>query len=109
MVLRRASGLVAVMVVLAGLSLCVDGLAAGLLHLAPALALATCLLGGRYLGEERLATLAAGAGSDRGPWPRTSGLDRLLRAPRASVRRGGALIAVSLGRRGPPVAARLVR
>jgi uncharacterized SAM-binding protein YcdF (DUF218 family) len=74
----------------------------GLLYLAPALVLALPLVGGRYVGEERLSLLAA---------------KRTLRPRRAAsrlvathtferpMRRGGRLVASSLAKRPPPAAA----
>jgi hypothetical protein len=70
---------------------------------APALALLLPLAAGRYVGSEHLVRLVR-----RLPAPRRRGAEprpaprRPLRRPGA---RGGLLIAVSLGRRGPPASA----
>lgn len=79
----------------------VPGLDAGVLHLAPALALALPLLWGRYVGEERIAELAAAARSIR-PRAEATLQARLPRAPRVTASRGGRLLAASLAERGPP-------
>jgi hypothetical protein len=69
----------------------------------PALVLALPLLAGRYVGEERIARLAA-----RFVEPARRAASRLIarlpRAPRAIVPRGGRLLACSLAERGPPAA-----
>jgi hypothetical protein len=69
----------------------------------PALVLALPLLAGRYVGENRIARLAA-----RLVAPVRRALRRLTarvpRAPRALLPRGGRLLACSLAERGPPVA-----
>ena len=68
----------------------------------PALVLALPLLAGRYVGEERIAWLAARFVEPvRRAAPRLAA--RLPRAPRALVPRGGRLLACSLAERGPPV------
>jgi hypothetical protein len=68
----------------------------------PALVLALPLLAGRYVGEERIARLAARfVERVRRAAPRL--IARLSRAPRALVPRGGRLLACSLAERGPPV------
>lgn len=68
----------------------------------PALVLALPLLAGRYVGEERIARLAARMTvAVRRPLRRLSA--RLARAPRALTPRGGRLLASSLAERGPPV------
>jgi hypothetical protein len=67
----------------------------------PALVLALPLLAGRYVGEERIARLAARFVVDGGrPARRLSA--RLPRAPRALLPRGGRLLGFSLAERGPP-------
>ena len=73
--------------------------AAELLHLMPLLVILLPLLGGRYVGEERLALLAA-AGSRPTRRLRPTRLV-LPRAPLA-LPRGGRLIATSLAVRPPP-------
>jgi len=72
-----------------------------LLALAPLLLLVASLLAGRYLGEERIARLAA---RRRRPATRRARMARLGRAQAAPVvlPRGGRLIAASLAHRGPP-------
>jgi hypothetical protein len=67
----------------------------------PALVLALPLLAGRYVGEERLARLVARLGGRVLRAARTLN-DRLPRAPRAVLPRGGRLLAASLAERGPP-------
>ena len=71
-----------------------------LLALAPLLLLLASLLAGRYVGEERIARLAARLR----PSARRARVARLGRGQRAPVvpARGGRLIAVSLAQRGPP-------
>jgi hypothetical protein len=69
----------------------------------PALVLALPLLAGRYVGEERIARLAARfVARVRRVVPRL--VARLPRAPRALAPRGGRLLACSLAERGPPAA-----
>jgi hypothetical protein len=72
---------------------------AGLLYLAPSLLLVAPLLFGRYVGEQRIAALAARpARSRRRP-------ARGVRLPRAAERlmhRGGRLVASSMAKRPPP-------
>ena len=69
----------------------------------PALVFALPLLAGRYVGEERIARLAARfVVRGRRVVPRLTA--RLPCAPRALVPRGGHLLACSLAERGPPVA-----
>jgi hypothetical protein len=79
----------------------VAGLHTGLLLLSPALALLLPLLVGRYLGEGALERLAARVAAprrrrvpDAAPLPR--------RGPRATLLRGGRLLAAALAERGPP-------
>jgi hypothetical protein len=67
----------------------------------PALALALPLFAGRYVGERRLAALAARFAAPVRRAARALSA-RLPRAPRAVLARGGRLIAVSLAERGPP-------
>jgi hypothetical protein len=67
----------------------------------PALVLALPLLAGRYVGEERLARLVARFEASASRAARTL-TDRLPRAPRAVLPRGGRLLAASLAERGPP-------
>ena len=76
---------------------------ADVLLASPALVLALPLLAGRYVGEERIARLAARfvAPARRAASRLTA---RLPRAPRALVPRGGRLLACSLAERGPPAA-----
>ena len=74
---------------------------ADVLLASPALVLLLPLMAGRYVGEERLARLAARfVERVRRAVPRL--IARLPRAPRALVPRGGRLLACSLAERGPP-------
>src|SRR4051794_23115946 len=78
------------------------GLNPDVLLAAPVLLLFLPLLAGRYVGEDGLLRLAARA---RPRWARPASSARpALRAPR-TLARGGRLIAVALGQRGPPAAA----
>jgi hypothetical protein len=75
------------------------GISGDVLLAAPALILLLPLLAGRYLGEDGLARLSAFVAP-----PRRRAAARpspSWRAPRV-LARGGRLIAVALGRRGPP-------
>jgi hypothetical protein len=74
----------------------------------PALVLALPLIAGRYVGEERIARLAARFAVAEPARPARRLAARLPRAPRALVPHGGCLFACSLAERGPPavVAAR---
>jgi len=87
--------------VVAGLLLA--GVHADALMAAPALALLAPLAVGRYVGSERLVRFVR-----RLPAPRRRGAEPRP-APRRPLRRtgarGGLLIAVALGRRGPPESA----
>jgi hypothetical protein len=69
----------------------------------PALVLALPLLAGRYVGEGRIAKLAARLHADA-PRAARQLLARLPRAPRALLPRGGRLLASGLAERGPPAA-----
>jgi hypothetical protein len=76
------------------------GISGDVLLAAPALILLLPLLAGRYVGEDGIARLSAFVARPR----RRPALARPiepLRAP-AVLARGGRLIAVALGRRGPP-------
>jgi hypothetical protein len=75
------------------------GISGDVLLAAPMLILLLPLLGGRYLGEDRIARLCAAVT----PLRRRPPLARAHpeRAPRV-LARGGRLIAVALARRGPP-------
>ncbi len=78
----------------------IDPLQSGALTMLPALALAAMMLTRPYLGERAIARLRA-----RRPQPRVAaaiGSERLR--PRASLARGGRLIAVALAGRAPPLA-----
>lgn len=79
----------------------VGGVDSGLLHLAPAMVLFLPLLGGRYVGEERLHALAA-ALKPLVRRPARVLSSRLPRAPRTVAVRGGLLVATGRGLRGPP-------
>ncbi|WP_241004261.1 hypothetical protein [Conexibacter sp. SYSU D00693] len=76
---------------------------ASVLHALPLLVLALPLLAGRYVGEDRLAALAAVVRARRAR-PVGAALPR-LRRPVVRVARGGRLIAASLAERGPPALA----
>jgi hypothetical protein len=79
----------------------VTGLDTGLLLLSPALVLLLPLLAGRYLGEETLERLAARVAAPRRR--RTPTAARLPRRRlRATLVRGGRLLASALAERGPP-------
>jgi hypothetical protein len=72
---------------------------AGFLYLVPALVLVLPLLFGRYVGEERIAALAAKpAGAVRRPARRVP----LPRAAERVMHRGGRLVASSMAKRPPP-------
>src|SRR4051812_36393857 len=93
--LAALGGLAVVLVVAHGAA----GVGADALIAVPALLLFLPLLGGRYVGEERLSRLARplrGFGRRR-----DVRVARPRSAPRAGAR-GGVLIAVALARRGPP-------
>ena len=85
-------------------ALYVPGMETGVLFLSPAIVLLASLLTGRYVGEDRLARLAA---ARRPPRRR----DSLARNPalagaanrRPPMPRGGRLVATSLAVRPPPV------
>jgi hypothetical protein len=77
------------------------GFEAGLLHLAPMLALLLPLLLGRYLGEERIARLAC-AWRSRLPRRPARVIAPVIPQPRALAPRGGLLLARSLAVRPPP-------
>jgi len=99
---RGGRALIALVLLVAGWALLVAVGAiqeTGLLCLAPALLLCVPLLLGRYVGEERLATLARRAPARR--------RRRLAPAARPLARvplmlRGGRLVAASLAKRPPP-------
>lgn len=97
-------------VALLGVALaCVEtfgGVHTSLLHLAPVVALLLPLLAGRYVGEERIAALAAAvARSRRSRRHATAAPGPSVRRPAADLARGGRLLGASLARRGPPRAA----
>ena len=87
----------------AAVALLSAGVASDALMAAPALLLLLPLAVGRYVGSEHLVRLVR-----RLPAPRRRGAEPRP-APRRPLRRagarGGLLIAVSLGRRGPPASA----
>jgi hypothetical protein len=75
------------------------GLGADVLIAAPGLLLLLPLIAGRYVGEDGLVRIARAAA----PPLRGAGPARVpLRGRRAVVPSGGLLIALALGRRGPP-------
>ena len=95
-------GLAALTLVVAGLTLV--GVDSDILLALPAMLFALPLLAGRYVGEERLAKLAASFAGDR---PRPAGsLPATGRRSSRAVPRGGRLIAASLAVRPPPAAPR---
>lgn len=71
-----------------------------LLHLAPALVLLLPLLSGRYVGEDRIAALAAVVRTRR--LRPVAAVAPTVRRPGALVARGGRLLAEALAERGPP-------
>jgi hypothetical protein len=77
---------------------------ADVLLASPALVLALPLLAGRYVGERRIARLAARLVAPARRAVRALSA-RLPRAPRALLPRGGRLLAASLAERGPPAPA----
>jgi hypothetical protein len=96
--MRILLGLTALMV---GLVVAQAVTGAEVMMASPALVLALPLLAGRYVGEERLARLVARLDATVSRAARTLD-DRLPRAPRAVLPRGGRLLAASLAERGPP-------
>jgi hypothetical protein len=82
------------------------GVSPDVLLAVPALLLVLPLLAGRYLGEERIARLAARTVAPRRRSPARLGTRR--RAPRV-LPRGGRLIAAALAERGPPARAAAAR
>lgn len=95
--------LVAVAGVLAAVLATAGGIDSAVLQFTPALVLMLPLLAGRYVGEDRLAAVAAAFVPRR---TRAAGriVARVPRAPRAFAR-GGRLVAAALAQRGPPLAA----
>jgi hypothetical protein len=87
------------------LGLALAGIHGDVLLALPALLLALALLSGRYVGEERLARLAAAFVPARRRAATTSLPAHARRSPRA-LPRGGRLIAASLAVRPPPAALR---
>ena len=86
-------------------SLTLFGVHSDVLLAAPVLVFALPLFGGRYVGEERLARLAAAfVARRRRPAP---ALEPTVRWAPRSLPRGGCLIAVSLAVRPPPAGARM--
>jgi hypothetical protein len=93
---------VAVIGVVVALAETVTGLDTGMLLLSPALVLLLPLLAGRYLGEETLERLAARVALPRRrARPASAGIPR--HRPRATLVRGGRLLASALAERGPPM------
>jgi hypothetical protein len=93
--------IVAVLGVVVALAETVTGLDTGLLLLSPALVLLLPLLAGRYLGADTLERLAARRSRpNRRMRPVSAPLPRLR--PRATLVRGGRLLAAALAERGPP-------
>lgn len=94
---------------LAGLTLLLAGWAllelltgadTGLRHVGPAVLLAAPLLLGRYVGETRIAAIAA---ARHAPRPRRAGSVAVPRRHARLMHRGGRLVAGSLAGRSPPV------
>ena len=102
MAVRRATVLVTALGAGLLLGTHVAGMDVGLLHLLPALVVAAPLAWGRYVGEERLAALAAAIRPARRPRAAASLRARLPRALRVTASRGGHLLAAFLAERGPP-------
>jgi hypothetical protein len=95
--------LIAAAALAVGLGLLLAGVGGDALMAAPAVLLLLPLAVGRYVGSERLARLVR-----RRPGPRRRGVEpgpAPRRPLRRAVARGGLLIAVALGRRGPPESA----
>jgi hypothetical protein len=84
------------------LGLAVAALGAGILHLAPALALFALLLARRYPGERHVVALHDRSRRPRARRPRGSLLPPTPR-PAHLIPRGGLLLAAALAERGPPV------
>jgi hypothetical protein len=98
--LQLLLGLTALVCLLVGLQ---APTGAQVLLASPALVLALPLLAGRYVGERRIARLAARLAAPRVRAARVL-LARLPRAPRV-LPRGGRLLAAALAERGPPLLA----
>jgi len=99
--LWRMASLVALIALVAlALGGAIDPLQSGALTMLPALALATMMLTRPYLGERALARLR----SRRRPRRRAAARIVVCARPRASVVRGGRLIAAALAGRAPPLA-----
>src|SRR3954451_15887313 len=96
---RILLGLAALTVLLAVLQ-SATGVSSDVLLAAPALVLLLPLLAGRYVGEDGIARLGALLAPARHP-AETVPAALPLRAPRV-LARGGRLVAVALGQRGPP-------
>ena len=93
---------VAVLGVAVALGETITGLDTGLLLLSPALVLLLPLLAGRYLGADTLERLAARRSRpSRRTRPVSAPLPRPR--PRATLVRGGRLLAAALAERGPPL------
>jgi hypothetical protein len=93
---------VAVLGVAIALAETITGLDTGLLLLSPALVLLLPLLAGRYLGEDTLERLAARHSRPR-PHVRAVSSPLPRPRPRATLVRGGRLLAAALAERGPPL------
>jgi hypothetical protein len=81
--------------------LVLPGMETGVLFLSPAIVLLASLLTGRYVGEDRLARLAAARRPSRPRRPRAARLV-LPRRREGLMPRGGRLVATSLAVRPPP-------
>jgi hypothetical protein len=94
--------IVAVLGVVVALAATITGLDTGLLLLSPALVLLVPLLAGRYVGADTLERLAARRSRPhRRVRPASAPLPRPR--PRATLVRGGRLLAAALAERGPPL------
>ncbi|MEA2284055.1 MAG: hypothetical protein QOJ21_98 [Solirubrobacteraceae bacterium] len=99
---RRIALIALVGAAVAGALAAHPGLAAGVLHLAPAIGLLLLLALGRYVGERQIARLAGRR--FRRPAARIIAAPACLRARARVLARGGALLGASLAVRPPPVA-----
>ncbi len=85
-----------------GLALYLPGMETGVLFLSPAIVLLASLLTGRYVGEDRLARLAAARRPPRRRLQARAPAPSAAANRRALMPRGGRLVATSLAVRPPP-------